>query len=181
MDLDGFREPQSPFFFNQPPTWLIETSVKKRVVPVKNTYPTEDVRFPGWAAPMSDGRLGTDYRPHCSQNFPTGTQFASRQFLQKHATEIIQKSRQRVAEQAGAGMSFDSRTIVPAESIVQCDSEKCSCSRYVEGGIGVERQENLPELFGTFSLSKPSHVKPAEPMITTRFEGGRNTPQSVRR
>ena len=178
MDLDGFREAQSPFFFNQPPTWLVENSVKKRVIPQKYTYPTPDNRYPGWAAQMSDGRMGTDYRNHCSQNFPVGTQNASRQFLQKNAESIIQTSRQRVADQAGAGMAYDSSTVVPAEKIVRCDAEKCVQSKYVEGGIGVERQENVPELFGTFAYSRASVQRPAEPLLTTRYEGGRN---SIRR
>jgi hypothetical protein len=175
MDLDGFREPQSPFFFNQPPTWLLESSVKRKVVPAKQTDPTPDNRFPGWAAPMSDGRVGTDYRPNCALNFPTGTQFASRQFLQKNAESIIQTTRKRVADSLGAGLSYDSSTVVPASMVVQCDNEKCTMSPYVERGIGVERQENVPELFGTFSSSSPSLLRPAEPIGTTRYEGGRNT------
>ena len=72
-------------------------------------------------------------------------------------------------------MAFDSRTVVPAETVVQCDAEKCVYSRYVEGGIGVERQETVPELFGTFSYSRASIQTPAEPMITRIYEGGRNS------
>ena len=175
MDLDGFREAQSPFFFSQPPTWLIENTVKRKEIPRKTIEPAPDNRYPGWAAPMSDGRLTTDYRPKCSLNFPTGTQFASRRFMQANAESIMNRSRQRQAELAGAGMSFDSRTVVPGSSIISCDSEMCSYYPYVENGIGVERQEQVPELFGTFAASKASIQRPAEPLITTRYEGGRNS------
>lgn len=176
MDLDGFREAQSPFFFNQPPTWLVEAGVKKQGNEKKSQMtPTPDNRFPGWAAPMSDGRICTDYRSKCELNIPTGMQFASRQFMQRNAEAIIQKSRQRQAELSGAGMAYDSRTDVPASSLVKCDTEMCSYYPYVEGGVGTERQENVPELFGTFSPSRPSLQRPAEPILTTKYEGGRNT------
>jgi len=32
-------------------------------------------------------------------------------------------------------------------------------------------------LFGTFAYSSPSLFTPATPAITTKFEGGRNTPR----
>lgn len=181
MDLDGFREAQSPFFFNQPPTWLVETNVNRSLTKVspKTTSPTPDNRFPGWAAPMSDGRLITDYRPKCSLNFPTGTQFATKQFMQKNAETIIQKSRQRQAEVTGAGLAFDSRSVVPAASIVKCDTEACTYYPYVEGGIGLERQESVPELFGTFASSRPSMGIPSEPILTKKFEGGRNSIRGI--
>jgi hypothetical protein len=178
MDLDGFRKPQSPFFFNQPPTYLVEVPVKNRVLPIKTTEPTPDNRFPGWAAPMSDGRLITDYRPHCALNFPTGTQFASRQFLTKNAESIMEMSRKRHSEWTGAGRSYDSVTVVPPVAYVKCDGVDCGYTPGSEGGVGVERVEKVPQLFGTFAYSGKSWGKPAEPLLTTRYEGGRNTPRN---
>ena len=175
MDADGFREPQSPWFFTQPPQFLVETRVNKVAIPRKDTAPTEDNRFPGWAAPMSDGRLVTDYRSKCEVNFPTGTQFASRQFMQKNAESIIAQSRQRHANRAGAGMAFDSRTDVPSEMNVVCNKEECGYFENVPGGVGVSRTESVPELFGTFATSRASWLTPAQPMLTQINEGGRNS------
>jgi hypothetical protein len=179
MDINGFREPQSPFFFNQPPTYLIEVPVKNKVLPIKTTEPTPDNRFPGWAAPMEDGRLITDYRPHCALNFPTGTQFASRQFLTKNAESIMEMSRKRQAEWTGAGRAFDSATVMPPAAYITCNEVECGYSEAVEGGVGVKRVERVPELFGTFAYSGPSFSKPAQPLITTKYEGGRNTVRGV--
>ena len=177
MDADGFREPQSPWFFTQPPQFLIETRVNKIAIPRKDTAPTPDNRFPGWAAPMSDGSIMTDYRPKCAVNIPTGTQYASRQFMIHNTDSIITQSRRRQADKTGAGLSFDSRTDVPAEQFVKCDKEQCSYINNVSDGVGVERLDSVPALFGTFAYSSPSWMTPATPAITTKFEGGRNTPR----
>jgi hypothetical protein len=42
-------------------------------------------------------------------------------------------------------------------------------------GVGLERIERLPELFGTFAESTPSVGRPAKPSFTQKEEGGRNT------
>ena len=145
-----------------------------------DTLPTPDARYSGWAAPMSDGRFGTDYRPKCEANMPVGTQFATRQFMQKNAEELIMLSRKRQAQQSGAGLAYDSRTDVPAESLIRCSPNECRTVKNAEYGIGVERVEgSSPELFGTFAISRPSIMTPATPTITKKYEGGRNTPREV--
>ncbi len=180
MDLQGFRETQSPWVFTQPPTRLVEIQVGRLEAPKKDTEPTPDARFSGWAAPMSDGRVGTDYRPKCEANMPVGTQFATRQFMQRNASEIMHLSRKRQAQQTGAGLSFDSRTDVPAASYVRCSPNECKMMPNVSGGVGVERIEgSSPDLFGTFAMSRASWMTPATPSGTTRYEGGRNTPRGV--
>ena len=178
-DLDGFNPVRGPNFIYTPPQYVVETNVKNKEAPQKSTQPTPDSRFPGWAAPMSDGRLVTDYRPHCFLNFPTGTQFATKKFMQQNAESIMERSRTRQASRVGAGMSYDSSTEVNPQFTVQCDSLECSYSPYDASGLGVERHEPTPELFGTFASSSPSFQKPAAPVLTTRFEGGRNTPRST--
>ena len=175
MDLDGFREPQSPWFFSQPPTYLTETRVQQLIAPKKNTDPTMDNRFPGWAAPMEDARLVTDYRPKCAVNIPAGEQFATRKFLQKNADSIIQQSRNRQAEKTGAGMAFDSRTDIPTQSIVFCTPDECGYQPNVLEGVGTSRSEPVPTLFGTFAMSRASFMEPAKPSLTQRQEGGRNS------
>ena len=107
MDVNGFREAQSPFFFTQPPQILIENQVKSVDLPSKTTTPTPDNRYRGYAAIMSDARLVTDYRPRCAQNLPTGTQYPSRLWLQHNAESIITLSRDRLSRETGAGSSYD--------------------------------------------------------------------------
>ncbi len=179
MDLNGFREPQSPFFFSQPPTYLVDTRVQQLIAPKKNTDPTPDSRFAGWAAPMEDARVATDYRPKCAVNIPAGEQYATKAFLQKNAERIMQQSRNRQAEKTGAGMAFDSRTDVPVQSIVFCTPDDCGYQPNVLEGVGTSRSEPVPQLFGTFAMSRPSYFEPAKPTLTQRQEGGRNTVRGV--
>ena len=177
MDINGFREAQSPWFFTQPSEYLVETGVKTRIRQNRQEEPTPDNRFPGWAAPMADGRITTDYRSRCELNMPTGTQFASRRFMQNNAESIIATSRSRQATLAGAGMSFDSSSEMPAAQYVSCDTVQCSVTPGSDAGTGTERLEKTPQLFGTFATSSPSLGRPAAPKLTSVYEGGRNTPR----
>jgi hypothetical protein len=181
MDINGFREAQSPWFFSQPPETLVDTRAKALAVPPSKKYqpPTQDNRFPGWAGPMDDGRLVTDYRAHCEVNMPTGTQYAGRRFLQRNAEQLMDASRRRQVELTGASLSYDSKTELPPVAYVKCDTFECRMSKGDPRGLGMERTEGCPPLFGTFATSKPSWSKPAAPALTTRFEGGRNTPRGV--
>jgi len=175
MDLNGFREAQSPWFFTQPATEIIEIKNRSIVAPQKNNLPTQDARYPGWAAPMADGRQGTDYRANCEANITTGMQFASRRFMQRNADELIVLARKRQADAMGAGQSYDSSTVMPPEAYVTCDTGKCMISQGNSRGVGLVRRERLPELFGTFAESMPSRGRPAKPSFTQKEEGGRNT------
>jgi hypothetical protein len=179
MDIKGFRKAQSPWFFSQPPTSLVETRATESAVPKKTTHPTQDNRFPGWAAPMQDGRLTTDYRSQCELNIPTGMQFASRRFMQRNATDIIEKARYRLSEATGAGLPYNAATDMPASSYIQCDAFQCSVIPGCKNGVGMVRREPVPEVFGTFSQSHPSILKPAEPILTDKQEGGRNTVRGI--
>jgi hypothetical protein len=179
MDINGFREAQSPWFFTQPPTYLVETRATAVVVPTKTTAPVQDNRFPGWAAPMEDGRLVTDYRSQCELNIPAGMQYATTRFMQRNASEIMEKARHRQSVIAGAGLPYDSVTEMPAAAYVNCDAFTCSVTRGVSNGVGLVRKEPVPELFGTFSRSRPSILEPAKPLGTRTEEGGRNTVRGV--
>lgn len=175
MDVNGFREPQSPWFFTQPPEYLVETRAKAADTPSKSTPPTPDNRYPGYAAPMQDARIFTDYRPNCATNIPTGQQYAARQWLQNNATQIIGISRTRQATQAGAGRSYDARIEAPPRAYVKCDTAQCTYMKGSPDGIGVVRKEAVPSLFGTFAESAPFMGKREDPGVTTYEEGGRNT------
>ena len=178
MDINGFREAQSPFFFTQPPEILIETQVKSVNVATKSTAPTPDNRYPGYASIMEDGRLLTDYRTNCSQNLPTGTQYPSRLWLQHNANTIIALSRDRLAKETGAGKSYDASIELPPIGYVMCDIAGCG---YIPSrnprGLGIERKDRAAPLFGTWAQSSPVYAKKDPLMLTKNYEGGRNTPR----
>lgn len=176
MDINGFREPQSPWFFSQPPTQLVDNRNRELMTkPEPKTLPTQDSRYPGWAAHMNDGRLSTDYRTHCEVNIPTGSQYASRLFMQRNGEALIKQARRRQAESTGAGLAYDSSTLLKPAKTVSCDVGKCVRGVANPTGLGTERHEAVPELFGTFAESYASMQRPAKPTFTQVEEGGRNT------
>ena len=179
MDLNGFREAQSPWFFSQPSTYLVETRTTQSQPITRQTSPAEDNRYPGWAGQMSDARLLTDYRSQCQLNIPTGMQFASRQFMQRNAVEIITTSRERMGAATGASTATRASTEMPPASYVSCDEFSCHRTRASPRGVGVERKEGCPELFGTFAQPYNLGLAPTVPPVTTKFEGGRNTVRGV--
>ena len=179
MDSDGFRKKQSPWYFATPDTFAVDVQARKVTVPKKETTPTQDVRYPGWAAHMSDGRLVTDYRQQCEMNIPTGLQYATKMFLQKNASDIIKHSRSRQASQTGAGLCYNSIIDIPYARYVKCDEFECLVKKGNPKGLGTRRVEETPELFGTFAHSHPSPSVPAKPMITTDYLGGRNTVRGI--
>jgi hypothetical protein len=179
MDSEGFRKKQSPWYFSSPDTYAVEVQAMKTAVPKKQTAPTQDTRYPGWAAPMSDGRLVTDYRSKCEVNIPTGLQYATKLFLQKSANHIIKQSRERQASQTGAGLAYNSVVDMPAARYVQCNEYECLVKKGNPMGVGTMRIDTSPELFGTFAPSRPSQNLPAKPMITSEYLGGRNTVRGI--
>ncbi len=131
---------------------------------------------------MSDGRLVTEYKNHCSRNIPTGQQFATKEWMTKHAEEIIDMGRERFTQQAGAQYGLDSSVIPPPAVRVNCTSSDCQrVTTGLAGGIGIEREgAAAPELFGTWDpRSSAAIAAPAQIQLTERYEGGRNTPRGA--
>ena len=186
MDINGFREPQSPWFFSQPPAMLVDIRNSERT-PEKQTksLPTQDNRYPGWAAPMNDGRLVTDYRSRCEVNVPAGSQFATRMFMQRNAESIMSQARKRQAINTGAGLSYDGTTEMPAAEYVKCSTTECKVrpayAHSVAEGVGSVRVEAVPALFGTFSAKSASILNPAKHTLTQVQEGGRNSVRGLYR
>lgn len=144
--------------------------------------PAPDNRYPAYAALMSDGRLVTDYRSKCERNVPVGKQFATHQFLQHNAEALIAESRKRQAVWNGA--VFGMAATEPRPTLVQsCDADRCTIQPTGDFfGVGIERaSEPVPELFGTFQV-EPTGKEIAKDKrrvgVTTKFEGGRNTPRT---
>ena len=173
MDSKLFRITTEPNFYRSiqtnPPS--VQTNTRN------NMLPAPDSRFPGWAGPMSDARLVTDYNPHCSNNIPVGKQYPTTLWMQRNASEIIEYSRHANSIATGSIFPFDNGTVPPPESTVSCTRSGCSrMGTGLDGGIGVERREGVPELFGTFSTS-PSAPKSMKEHTkgTTNYEAGRNS------
>lgn len=128
---------------------------------------------------MEDGRLVTSYKNHCSQNIPTGSQFATKEFMTRNAEDIIKVTRDRSAKQNGAIYGLDESVVPPPASLVTCSRSECSRTpTNKEGGIGVERApQDLPELFGTWDPRITTVSPKPNTAVTSRYEGGRNTPR----
>ena len=128
---------------------------------------------------MADGRLVTDHRYHCSFNVPTGSQFATKEWMTKNATDIIRLGRERMSEKTGAIYGLDSSVVPPPAMVVKCQTNDCErVTTNYAGGIGMERADvDTPELFGTWTSDTLSTAPKPVGALTTRFEGGRNTPR----
>ena len=175
MDSKFFRKTTDPNYY------VKSQHAEPRIQPANRmSLPTQDTRFPGYAARAEDGRMITDYRPRCSQNVPAGSQYATKNWMVHEADSIIEVSRKRQATYTGAIYGTDSSVVPRAEMGVKCVPMGCEYSDVTTGGIGVERMDKAPELFGTFSY--PTMAPPPAPKtaLTTQFEGGRNTVRGQR-
>lgn len=178
MDSRFFRKVTDPNFYeNTPGNWNTKGTAYKTVVSERNTFPTPDPRFPGYAGIMEDGRLITDYRPHCNKNVPVGSQYAVKEWMQKNTPSIISVSRTRQATAAGAIYGTDRTVVPPPVGIVRCTPMDCGYSDGSPHGIGIEREDKAPEIFGTFEFTGGSTRAPSRTQLTTTFEAGRNTPR----
>lgn len=175
MDSQMFRKQTSPNLMPKYNPVAVKKAVARMEAPTKATYPIEDPRYPTHASIMEDGRLVTDYKSHCATNGGDPRYGNSvRGFLQHNADALIQVSRKRQADRVGAQYMM-ANTVVEPKLIQTCNEYECSMSRVSKGGLGLERSEPVPELFGTFSDARK--VAPAPNVrLTTVFEGGRNTP-----
>ncbi len=179
MDSKLFRLPTAPHFYAKAAAanpFNVDEQQKR------TELATPDSRFPGWAAPMADGRLVTDYLNHCSKNIPTGSQFATKEWMTKNALEIMRVNRTRLGRQNGSIYGLDESVVPPPATIVTCATNDCLRSPTDnEGGIGLERGDSTaPDLFGTWDLREMG-VLPPKPRVagTTHYEGGRNTPRGT--
>jgi hypothetical protein len=178
MDSRFFRKVTDPNFYeNTPGNWNARGTAYKTVVSERNTFPTPDPRFPGYAGMMEDGRLITDYRPQCNKNVPVGSQYAVKEWMQKNTPSIIDVSRTRQAMITGAIYGLDKSVVPPPVGTVQCTATDCGYASGSPYGIGIERVDKAPEIFGTFDFNGRSVAPASHTELTTKFEAGRNTPR----
>lgn len=169
MDANLFRLPTTPNYYGANQEAIPQ--VKRRIA----AAPAPDNRFPGWAGPIADGRLVTDYRSQCELNIPSKAQEKSRIWIQRNSEDIIRVSRERAANITGMKYGVDMSMVPGPASYVHCTAAGCEYSPGVAGGVGVERREIVPELFGTLESRgferQFTHIQE----VTTQPEGGRNT------
>lgn len=178
MDSKLFRKETNPNFRPDYTHGVLEMAVNKLETPSKMTAPIDDPRYPRYAGPMSDGRLVTDYKSHCANNV-VNSKYGNglRGFLQHNADALIQVSRQRQAERAGAQF-YKAHTVIGPKVYQRCSEYDCSMtvSDYPDS-LGIQRTEPVPVLFGTFSEPNRGPPSTTNHALTTVFEGGRNSPR----
>jgi hypothetical protein len=176
MDSQRFVKPTYPNFSQKLDWDMLKQAEQRVVVPDKRTMPIEDVRYPGYASIMADARLVTDYRSQCEYNVvPSKYGNSFRSWLQHHADGFIQVSRHRQAERTGSYF-YGATYPIPPKQLQRCDEFDCTFSRTdLKDGIGLQREEDVPSLFGTFAAPKES-APMKRVFLTDKFEGGRNTP-----
>lgn len=162
---------------------LTEGSISQKEVVPSHQLPTEDVRYPWYAAQMADSRYVTDYRNHCSANIPCGSQNKTREWMMRNGSEIIEVSRKRMAERSGYADIYKVPRM-PEEYRTICDAYQCQRTPAVAGGwaIGEGRPNPVPHLFGTYMIEPSIEQQLDQKNVagTTRYEGGRNTPSRMR-
>jgi hypothetical protein len=184
LDQSGFTKDTRPNLFKtQPYGTSYYEGRKSDFAPQKQVEPARDNRYPAYAAPMSDGRLVTDYRPHCSRNIAPAAQFSTKQWMVNHATEIMDESRRRQVEWSGASLPQANVVPPPADVVHSNPFYSEVISSGLQGGIGIYRADaNAPSLFGTFSYEPTmSEIRNNRKNInmTRHYEGGRNSPRGV--
>ena len=130
---------------------------------------------------MQPLHFATDYRPKCASNIPPEMQATTRQWLTKHADEVISLSRKRHEKRL---IDLKNEPFSPVEGpgyeyILACNADKCILEKSgVPGGIGVYSPTKVPVLPNTWNNAYLVRNIPiaVEPFASQpREEGGRNT------
>ena len=146
-----------------------------RTMAVNQNVPAPDSRFPGWPARMEDARLVTNYQPHCESNVPAGKQYPTVRWMQRNGDKIIEMDRTLTARRMGANYPLDPTVVPPPNSTISCTRSACFFEETeFTNGIGTERRERVPELFGTYMIEQTVPVQ-SNTYYTSRYEGGRNS------
>jgi len=102
---------------------------------------------------MADGRMFTDYRPRCIANFAVAggvegnydlpNSYEYRQYLINNAADIMTKNRQVAYQNNACGPCtnpYNEGTMLQEQSMVKCDTNKCSFYQNDATGLGTGRQ-----------------------------------------
>jgi hypothetical protein len=184
LNQPGFSRDTLPNLYSDPAFGSEYRAAQKAYVPpAKDVYPARDNRYPAYAGPMADGRLVTDYRPHCTKNIRPDLQYNTKLWMINHASEVMDESRRRQVEWSGASLAM-ANTVPPPADVVHSNPFYSEVNpTHAPNGIGVERANApCPSLFGTFQYEPTmaeiqgnrKNIK-----LTQYFEGGRNSPRGV--
>jgi len=176
MDSKGFRINDYSQVIHQP-SWSQISQETSRETEATKTIPAPSSRYSAYAAPMEDGRLVTDYRQACVTRAPPGTQFAVKQWMIHNTDEVVNISRMRQVQNTGQALGTAKTELSPA-AYQQCSTERCRFYKGSPDGIGLERIDPTPSLFGTFTFPPNMNTlsKNKVHIALTRYnEYGRNT------
>jgi len=166
MDSSGFRKGQEIHTIK--PNESIISSSESYILPA------DDPRYTGFAAIMNDGREFTDYRQPCQTRVEYSLQAGVKRWLVGNTDNIINISRDRQGQ--NSGHFFGLQNLAPPAKLVQvCDSMSCKINAGDSSGLGIERSDQCPELFGTFQ-GKPNTQNNKNIGLNSENYGGRNTP-----
>lgn len=178
MDSKGFRIKGEPDVVVQP-SWRRVQQETTREINATKTCSAPDNRFRAYAAPLADGRLVTDYRQACVTRAPPGEQFAVKSWTVHNTDEIIRVTRSRQVQDTGHSLGT-ADTEAPAAVYQSCNQYGCEIygSGYGSQGVGIERVDKAPPLFGTFSFEpsqKTLNRNVNYTALNKKVEFGRNT------
>jgi hypothetical protein len=180
LNQRGFSRDTLPNLYHNPPYGSeYDAATTAALAPIKDVYPARDSRYPAYAGPLEDGRLVTDYRPHCSRNIAPAEQFNTKKWMINHAEHLMEESRRRQVEWTGASLAM-ANTVPPPAEIVHSNPFYSEVNRtHLQNGIGMERANAAaPDLFGTFRYEPTiSEIQNNRKNIalTQYQEGGRNS------
>jgi hypothetical protein len=178
MDRQGFRLKGEPDVVQQPTRYRVKQETQREIDATK-TCTAPDNRFRGYAAMLEDGRLLTDYRQSCVTRAPPGEQFAVKNWMVHNTDEILRITRDRQVQNTGHALGT-AETEVPGAFFQQCTPYGCEFyPSGATGGIGLERSERTPDLFGTFDFKPNMNTRRRNQEFTSLnnvVEYGRNTP-----
>lgn len=178
MDRQGFRLASTPDLVRQPPRAMVRQETTREINATKTT-PAPDNRFRAYAAPMADGRLVTDYRDKCTTRAPPGENYAVKQWTVHNTDSIIKISRDRQVQSTGQSLGT-ANTEIPPAVIQDCDVNRCHIDATAyPAGLGIERLDPAPPLFGTFSFPPTEATLARNKNFTAlnrQVAYGRNTP-----
>jgi len=178
MDRKGFLLRSEPDLVVHPSRTIVNQEVTREIDATKTVPPT-DSRYPAYAGVMEDGHFITDYRQACVGRAPPGTQYSVKEWTVANTDEIIRISRKRQAQSTGHVFGT-ANTEAPPVEIQQCSTDSCIIRpTFSQFGIGLERVDKAPPLFGTFQFGPEPMTASKNIQLTDlnkEIRYGRNTP-----
>tara|TARA_B100000900_G_scaffold319982_1_gene279160 strand:+ start:649 stop:984 length:336 start_codon:yes stop_codon:yes gene_type:complete len=98
-------------------------------------------------ARMADGRIFTDYRPNCVMNqfFSTGKNSFDYRYYLTQNTEAIQKNIISELEKATKCDSCNAQTVLPVQTIQNCNAGVCTMKMNDPQGLGLDRSNTYKQ------------------------------------